>query len=182
MNDCTVPGKVGCNFDPLDAGYTACLAKTKKSLITATAASSCIGSFIMGAGGCVNSPCPKLLIHRNSAAHTLQCMRLLIWYCLPEVALDPIGTYARLGSGMLALDIAAGCPPARPPARSPSNPRHNSWECSASVVRQNGAVWDAKPAHFPPPAPAFVGLAPHAAIDLIGSDVRVSVRLAYSQT
>eukprot|EP00208_Stichococcus_sp_RCC1054_P001908 CAMPEP_0206139330 /NCGR_PEP_ID=MMETSP1473-20131121/5537_1 /ASSEMBLY_ACC=CAM_ASM_001109 /TAXON_ID=1461547 /ORGANISM="Stichococcus sp, Strain RCC1054" /LENGTH=611 /DNA_ID=CAMNT_0053533077 /DNA_START=97 /DNA_END=1932 /DNA_ORIENTATION=+ len=51
INDCTVPGTLGCNFDPTDVGYTNCLARTKKSLITATAASSCIGTFFMGAGG-----------------------------------------------------------------------------------------------------------------------------------
>lgn len=33
------------------AGYLDCLDRTKRSLITATAAASCIGTFLMGIGG-----------------------------------------------------------------------------------------------------------------------------------
>jgi AGZA family xanthine/uracil permease-like MFS transporter len=39
----------GCIFPPENAGYAACLRETKKDLIIATAASSLIGCFIMGA-------------------------------------------------------------------------------------------------------------------------------------
>lgn len=50
VSDCSNPSP-GCKFDPTDVGFTACLDKTKKSLITATAAAACIGSFLMGATG-----------------------------------------------------------------------------------------------------------------------------------
>lgn len=40
---------VSCKFDPVNPGYSACLAKVKKDLIVATAASALIGCVIMGA-------------------------------------------------------------------------------------------------------------------------------------
>ncbi|CAI9091844.1 OLC1v1026943C1 [Oldenlandia corymbosa var. corymbosa] len=39
---------VSCKFDPVNPGYAACLQKTRKDLIVATAASSLIGCVIMG--------------------------------------------------------------------------------------------------------------------------------------
>ncbi|KAK6145682.1 hypothetical protein DH2020_022502 [Rehmannia glutinosa] len=43
-----VPPTTACKFNPVNPGYAACLEKTKKDLIVATAASSVIGSVIMG--------------------------------------------------------------------------------------------------------------------------------------
>ncbi|KAL1542072.1 Adenine/guanine permease azg1 [Salvia divinorum] len=42
------PPDASCKFEPLNPGYAACLDKTRKDLIVATAASSLIGSAIMG--------------------------------------------------------------------------------------------------------------------------------------
>jgi AGZA family xanthine/uracil permease-like MFS transporter len=52
-DDCSGPtrGDPGCKFDPTNTGYLDCLDRTKRSLITATAAASCIGTFLMGIGG-----------------------------------------------------------------------------------------------------------------------------------
>jgi len=51
-DDCSPnKGDPSCPFDPTNAGYNQCLAETKNSLITATAAASCIGTFLMGIGG-----------------------------------------------------------------------------------------------------------------------------------
>ncbi|KAL6530411.1 Adenine/guanine permease azg1 [Orobanche hederae] len=43
-----VPPDAACKFSPVNPGYTACLEKTRKDLIVATAASSLIGCVIMG--------------------------------------------------------------------------------------------------------------------------------------
>ncbi|KAG8067722.1 hypothetical protein GUJ93_ZPchr0005g14451 [Zizania palustris] len=48
VDDCDVPSP-GCMFPPVDPGYAACVARARRDLIVATAASSVIGSFIMGA-------------------------------------------------------------------------------------------------------------------------------------
>ncbi|KAG8067702.1 hypothetical protein GUJ93_ZPchr0005g16156 [Zizania palustris] len=48
VDDCDVPSP-GCKFPPVDPGYAACVARARRDLIVATAASSVIGSFIMGA-------------------------------------------------------------------------------------------------------------------------------------
>ncbi|NP_001146825.1 Adenine/guanine permease AZG1 [Zea mays] len=48
VDDCDVPSP-GCKFPPVDPGYAACVARVRRDLIVATAASSVIGSFIMGA-------------------------------------------------------------------------------------------------------------------------------------
>jgi xanthine/uracil/vitamin C permease (AzgA family) len=48
-NDCTGPNKgPGCRFLN-DPGYDACLVATRKSLVTATAATAAMASFLMGA-------------------------------------------------------------------------------------------------------------------------------------
>ncbi|XP_044955314.1 adenine/guanine permease AZG1-like [Hordeum vulgare subsp. vulgare] len=48
VDDCTSPSPA-CKFPPVDPGYAACLSRARRDLIVATAASSVIGSFIMGA-------------------------------------------------------------------------------------------------------------------------------------
>ncbi|EPS66133.1 hypothetical protein M569_08643, partial [Genlisea aurea] len=54
VEDCSGPGlgvvppDDSCKFDPVNPGYAACLEKTRKDLIVATAASSVIGCAIMG--------------------------------------------------------------------------------------------------------------------------------------
>uniref|UniRef100_A0A0D9ZXJ9 Adenine/guanine permease AZG1 n=1 Tax=Oryza glumipatula TaxID=40148 RepID=A0A0D9ZXJ9_9ORYZ len=46
-DDCDAPSPA-CRFPPVDPGYAACVARARRDLIVATAASSVIGSFIMG--------------------------------------------------------------------------------------------------------------------------------------
>ncbi|KAF6987807.1 hypothetical protein CFC21_005415 [Triticum aestivum] len=48
VDDCASPSPA-CKFPPVDPGYAACLSRARRDLIVATAASSVIGSFIMGA-------------------------------------------------------------------------------------------------------------------------------------
>ncbi|GAB4832039.1 Adenine/guanine permease azg1 [Ancistrocladus abbreviatus] len=53
LSNCTSPNYIvkpdsSCKLDPVNPGYAACLEKTRKDLIVATAASSLIGSLIMG--------------------------------------------------------------------------------------------------------------------------------------
>ncbi|KAG1338970.1 adenine/guanine permease AZG1 [Cocos nucifera] len=48
ISDCNNPSPT-CKFPPVDAGYAACLDRVRRDLIVATAASSIIGSVIMGA-------------------------------------------------------------------------------------------------------------------------------------
>ncbi|WOL01885.1 hypothetical protein Cni_G10604 [Canna indica] len=48
VDDCVNPSPT-CRFPPVDPGYSACLDRVRRDLIVATAASSIIGSFIMGA-------------------------------------------------------------------------------------------------------------------------------------
>ncbi|KAM3400248.1 hypothetical protein ACQJBY_005246 [Aegilops geniculata] len=48
QDDCANPSPA-CKFPPVDPGYAACLSRARRDLIVATAASSVIGSFIMGA-------------------------------------------------------------------------------------------------------------------------------------
>lgn len=48
VDDCHAPSP-RCKFPPVDPGYEACLSRVRRDLIVATAASSVIGSFIMGA-------------------------------------------------------------------------------------------------------------------------------------
>ncbi|OAY79967.1 Adenine/guanine permease AZG1 [Ananas comosus] len=48
VSDCTYPSP-SCKFPPVDPGYAACLDRVRRDLIVATAASSIIGCFIMGA-------------------------------------------------------------------------------------------------------------------------------------
>ncbi|VAH01424.1 unnamed protein product [Triticum turgidum subsp. durum] len=48
VDDCANPSPA-CKFPPVDPGYAACLSRARRDLIVATAASSVIGSFIMGA-------------------------------------------------------------------------------------------------------------------------------------
>ncbi|KAM0948047.1 putative xanthine/uracil/vitamin C permease [Dioscorea sansibarensis] len=47
ISDCTSPSP-SCKFPPIDPGYSSCLSRVRRDLIVATAASSTIGSFIMG--------------------------------------------------------------------------------------------------------------------------------------
>ncbi|XP_008782630.1 adenine/guanine permease AZG1 [Phoenix dactylifera] len=48
VSDCSKPSPT-CKFPPVDAGYASCLDRVRRDLIVATAASSIIGSVIMGA-------------------------------------------------------------------------------------------------------------------------------------
>ncbi|GJN40681.1 hypothetical protein PR202_gb29941 [Eleusine coracana subsp. coracana] len=48
VEDCASPSPT-CKFPPVDPGYAACVSRARRDLIVATAASSVIGSFIMGA-------------------------------------------------------------------------------------------------------------------------------------
>ncbi|KAJ0978411.1 hypothetical protein J5N97_013885 [Dioscorea zingiberensis] len=48
ISDCHNPSP-SCKFPPVDAGYSSCLDRVRRDLIVATAASSIIGSLIMGA-------------------------------------------------------------------------------------------------------------------------------------
>uniref|UniRef100_A0ACD5Z881 Uncharacterized protein n=1 Tax=Avena sativa TaxID=4498 RepID=A0ACD5Z881_AVESA len=48
VDDCQAPSP-RCKFPPVDPGYAACVSRVRRDLIVATAASSVIGSFIMGA-------------------------------------------------------------------------------------------------------------------------------------
>ncbi|KAG6506544.1 adenine/guanine permease AZG1-like [Zingiber officinale] len=48
VDDCRNPSP-SCRFPPVDPGYASCLDRARRDLIVATAASSIIGSFIMGA-------------------------------------------------------------------------------------------------------------------------------------
>ncbi|CAL9055203.1 unnamed protein product [Musa banksii] len=48
VDDCLRPSP-SCRFPPVDPGYAACVDRARRDLIVATAASSIVGSFIMGA-------------------------------------------------------------------------------------------------------------------------------------